>query len=106
MKKLLVIISIILLICGSFLAGMQSRSAQAEPARSAASMVCLGRDTALRTSPTGYIIFRLPKGAQLWVNRIESPFAYVSYFDGSRWFDGSVTAAYLGRCGAEDNREG
>lgn len=106
MKKIIVIAIVVILVSAAFLAGHQSRRAEPEPARPAASLVCLGRDTALRASSTGYIIVRLAKGTQLWVTRIDTPFAYVSYYDGRQWIDGSVTAAYLGRCGTENNVEG
>lgn len=102
-KKLILLIAILSLVAVAFLAGSASRPKQIE--RPSTSMLCLYRDTALRVSPTGYIIFRLPKGAQMWVNKVESPFAYVSYFDGSQWYEGTVTAAYLGVCGKENNAE-
>lgn len=103
MKKLLIITVVVFLLAASFAVG---RATTPPEIQHDSPPMCLYRDTALRESPTGYIIFRLARGTELWVTRIEAPFAYVSYFDGKQWIDGSVTASYLGRCGAENSAEG
>lgn len=80
----------------AFAAGREVQTAKAESNPTA--LVCTTRITEIRTNPTGFILVRLAKGSQLMVTKVEAPFAYVAYFDGKQWVEGSITASYLGPC--------
>lgn len=98
MKKIVWVLIMVLWlssIFGSFVLGQKITQHQ-EPLNVAT--ICTVRNTEIRESPTGYIIIRIARGSELWVREMDAPFAYVSYFDGEQWIEGSVTASYLGRC--------
>ncbi len=97
-KTIIYCMVLVIVSVSSFAAGYLVH--QPKQIHSETSVTCLYRDTFLRTNPTGYIITRLAKNSQVYLNSIEIPFAHVSYFSGTQWFNGTVTASYLGPCNA------
>jgi len=68
------------------------------PVRTIERPMCMVRDVGLRESPTGYVISQIPEGSMVWFLKLDLPFAYVAYYDGSAWLEGSVTASVLDVC--------
>jgi hypothetical protein len=68
------------------------------PASNAEKIMCVSREVDIRQSPTGYVIGTVPAGSSLWFIKLDLPFAYVAYYDGSAWLEGSVTASVLELC--------
>ncbi len=68
------------------------------PVRDAERVMCVNRDVNIHESPTGYILGKVPAGSTLWFVRLDLPFAYVAYYDGSTWLEGTVTATVLELC--------
>jgi hypothetical protein len=102
-KKLLAVSMFFVVLAASILVAFtvgQKTQLQADP--TPAAFVCTYRPTEIRESPTGYIIVRVASGSQVIIDRIDAPFAYVSYFDGKQWIEGTVTASYLGVCGMNE----
>lgn len=68
------------------------------PVRSTEKMLCVNREVDIRQSPTGYVIGTVAAGESLWFIKLDLPFAYVAYYDGSAWLEGSITASALELC--------
>lgn len=69
-----------------------------DPAREVERAMCLNRETALRESPTGYILTTIPADAQIWLMDLDLPFAHVAYYEGGSWIEGTITASALEVC--------
>jgi hypothetical protein len=60
--------------------------------------LCVTNGTALRASPTGYILADIPADAQVWLLRLDLPFARVAYFEDGNWSEGTISASVLEVC--------
>ncbi len=69
-----------------------------DPVRKVAYPMCVSRDVNIRESPTGYVLGHIPAGSMVWFTRLDLPFAYVAYYDGSGWLEGSITSSVLEVC--------
>lgn len=69
------------------------------PSWTAEKAMCVRQEVDIRESPTGYVIGEIPTGEMVWFMKLELPFAYVAYFDGSAWLEGTIPAFVLDLCG-------
>lgn len=69
-----------------------------DPVRNVNLPMCVSRDANIRESPTGYVLGHVSTGSMVWFTRLDLPFAYVAYYDGSAWLEGSITASALEVC--------
>lgn len=69
------------------------------PSWTAEKAMCIRQDVDIRESPTGYVIGEIPAGEMVWFMKLDLPFAYVAYFDGSAWLEGTIPAFVLDLCG-------
>lgn len=93
---LAVLVALAALVITAFLTGKIQGAL--DPVRNAEKPMCVSHEVDIRQSPTGYIIGKVPAGSMVWFTRLDLPFAYIAFYDGEQWLEGSITASVLEAC--------
>ena len=91
-----VLVALAALVITAFLTGKIQGALN--PVRNVEKPMCVGREVDIRQTPTGYIIGKVPAGSMVWFTKLDLPFAYVAFYDGVQWLEGSITASVLEVC--------
>lgn len=94
--SLAILVALAALVITAFLTGKIQGALN--PVRNAEKPMCVNREVDIREAPTGYVIGTVPAGSMVWFMRLDLPFAYVSFYDGVQWLEGSITASVLEVC--------